>query len=516
MKPLINILMRTHERPRLFARAVNSIKTQTYPHWNLIISADTSETEKYVRRAGYVPVVVSRDPDPAVEFPAQLYMPDLMDQVKDGWIIVVDDDDYFLKTNALEDIAEKLINPDALYCWHMRSPEGEIVPGEEFYGTITKLHIDVTCFAVHSSHKSDSSWIPVYTGDYEYIKGLESSLKKVEWIDNVYVQKGFRANGAEESILLVTDRVPIDFGGTVDVVFPLGKGSTWQNNELRYSIRSFVKNFTDLRHIVIIGQHPSFLDGVLHISSEDDYTIAKDERMLHKLLAACRDFWVTDTFIFASDDIFLLQPVGKKELCGWHFGDIPSLPLSAKPWEASCIRTRTFLESNGFKFKNFDQAHAPQPMNKEKILKWCTGVDPTGKTVSSLVLNCLKVKGKDARPFHELIREPLSTEGIQKRLAGKISFNINDEALNTEMKLFMDNTFPDPTRAERFDISGNAAKDYQRYLDTDRPYWYGVELIEQYSRNRILLRFLKTRGETTLTRRKLEMNLEIIGRKWKK
>ena len=430
--------------------------------------------------------------------------------------MVMDDDDYFIKTNALEEIAEKLLDPDTLYCWHMRDPDGVIIPGEEYFGKIEKSHIDVTCFAVHHTHKDDGPWLPYYTGDFHYIKGLETALKKVEWIDNLFVQKGFRANGAEESILLVTDRVPIDYGGKVDVVFPLGKGSQWQNNELRYSIRSFVQNFTDLRHIVIIGQYPSFLDGVLHISVEDDYTVAKDERMLRKLLAACRDFWVTDPFIFALDDIFLLKPVGMKELTGWHFGDIPAEPVSGKPWESSCLRTRTYLEQNGLKYKNFDLAHSPQPMNKEKILKWVTGVDPTGKTVSSLVLNSLKVKGKDARPFHELIREQLNTEGITKRLAGKTSFNVNDFALTTDMKRFLDTTFPDPTRAERFDVSGNAAKDYQHYLDTDRPYWYGVELIEQYSRNRILLKFLKAKGETTLTRRKLEINLEVISRKWKR
>lgn len=515
MKPLITILMRTHERPRLFARAVNSIKTQTYPNWNLVISADTEDSIKYVQRAGYVPYKVTRDPDPSLEFPAQMYMPLLMAHVNDGWIMVMDDDDYFIKTNALEEIASYLKDPDTLYCWHMRDPDGIVIPGEEYFGRIEKSHIDVTCFAVHHTHKGEGQWLPLYTGDFHYIKGVAECLKKVEWVDNIFIQKGFRANGAEESILLVTDRVPIDFGGHVDVVFPLGKGSQWQNNEIRYAIRSWVQNFPDLRHIVIIGQFPSFLDGVLHIPCEDDYTIAKDERMLTKLKAACKDFWVTDHFIFTMDDVFLLQPTTIKDFTGWHYGDIPNEPVSKTAWEASCIRTRQYLESKNLKFKDFDRAHAPQPIAKQKALDAIKGIDPMGKTVSSLVLNLMKVKGKDARPFHELIRINQDYNTLVDRLDGKKSFNVNDEGLGRAMKILLNDLYPEPVKAERFDITGNAAKDYQRYIDTERPYWYGVELIEQYSRNRVLLRFLKMRGETTVTRRKLEMNLEIISRKWK-
>jgi hypothetical protein len=516
MKPLITILMRTHDRPRLFLRALNSIKNQTYPNWSLQVSADTEETVRYVQAAGYVPVKVTRDPDPLLDFPAQLYMNDLMERVTDGWFMVMDDDDFFIKTNALEEIASHLEDPDTLYCWHMRDPDGVIIPGEEYFGKIEKNHIDVTCFAVHHTHKNDGKWLPYYAGDFYYINGLAEKMKKVEWVDNVFIQKGFRANGAVETVLLASDRVPIDHGGKVDVVIPLGRGSQWQNNEVRYAIRSWVKNFPDLRHIVIVGQYPAFLDGIMHIPVEDDYSKAKDERMLKKLLAACKDFRVTDPFIFTSDDIFLLNPVTMEDLCGWHFGDIPSIPTSGTPWEASCIRTRGFLESKKLKFRNFDLAHAPQPLVKEKTVEVMNGVDPSGLTVSSLVLNSMKVKGKDARKFHVLVRQSLKMADIRTHLEGKTSFNVNDEGLSPDMKQFLAITFPEAAKAERFDITGDAWKDYQRWIETDKPFWYGVELLEQYSRNRILLRFMRAKGDNPMTRKKLAINLDVISRKWKK
>jgi hypothetical protein len=55
----------------------------------------------------------------------------------------------------------------------------------------------------------------------------------------------------------------------IDVVYPLGTGSVWQDNELRYSLRSLEKNFPDLGRVYVVGHKPDWLGNVEHIPFGD-------------------------------------------------------------------------------------------------------------------------------------------------------------------------------------------------------------------------------------------------------
>lgn len=47
---LINILIRTSNRPNGFARIIDNIRSQTYKNYRIIVSVDNDETEEYVRK----------------------------------------------------------------------------------------------------------------------------------------------------------------------------------------------------------------------------------------------------------------------------------------------------------------------------------------------------------------------------------------------------------------------------------------------------------------------------------
>ena len=51
----------------------------------------------------------------------------------------------------------------------------------------------------------------------------------------------------------------------MDIVIPLGTGSRWQNNELRFALRSIEKYLTGYDKIFIIGECPSYLQNIIHI-----------------------------------------------------------------------------------------------------------------------------------------------------------------------------------------------------------------------------------------------------------
>jgi hypothetical protein len=76
--------------------------------------------------------------------------------------------------------------------------------------------------------------------------------------------------------------------GKIDVVYTLGTESSWQDNELRYSLRSLERNFPDLGRVWIVGHKPAWLTGVVHIPMADVHKQNKDANLIDKILAACR------------------------------------------------------------------------------------------------------------------------------------------------------------------------------------------------------------------------------------
>jgi hypothetical protein len=75
----------------------------------------------------------------------------------------------------------------------------------------------------------------------------------------------------------------------IDVVYILGKGSTWSDNEIRFSLRSVDINL-EHRGVFIIGDKPDFINTkhLTHIPAEDIHT-EKLKNALHKLKIACLD-----------------------------------------------------------------------------------------------------------------------------------------------------------------------------------------------------------------------------------
>lgn len=91
----------------------------------------------------------------------------------------------------------------------------------------------------------------------------------------------------------------------MDVVYILGTGSKWQNNEIRYSLRSL----QNIKHdrVFVIGERPEWLEGIIHVPAGDIFGSQKQKNALHKLSVALKTD-VSDDFILMNDDFFILKP----------------------------------------------------------------------------------------------------------------------------------------------------------------------------------------------------------------
>lgn len=88
--PLINILIRTSNRPKQFSNLLDSIIKQDYPNIRLIIGYDKIEALRYIPK-GLETVFVSADH--TLPFYYDCYLNDMMQLIDEGYIWCVDDDE---------------------------------------------------------------------------------------------------------------------------------------------------------------------------------------------------------------------------------------------------------------------------------------------------------------------------------------------------------------------------------------------------------------------------------------
>ena len=98
----------------------------------------------------------------------------------------------------------------------------------------------------------------------------------------------------------------------MDAVYIVGKGSTKNDEELRYSLRSLCKNMLDLRKVYIVGHLPDFCQNVIHIPCEDRHD-KRWKNALEKTRQAATADGITDEFLLMNDDFFMLEPFSGAE-----------------------------------------------------------------------------------------------------------------------------------------------------------------------------------------------------------
>lgn len=209
-KPLINVLVRCHNRPEGFSRMLDSIKAQEYGNVRILCSYDNDETLKYVTRKRVTRIRVHHPrrtakpigDDYKAWLPANDYLNKLSDLVTGGYIVYMDDDDVFEKGAFKKIIAQA--SKDSVLLWRVAKRDGGLVPSEEHLGTITAGNISGIGVCFHSIHKDKAKWTPWRRGDYRFIRDLCAQIPP-KYINDVLTRMCAR-----------TDKAMTSAGSTVD------------------------------------------------------------------------------------------------------------------------------------------------------------------------------------------------------------------------------------------------------------------------------------------------------------
>jgi hypothetical protein len=193
---LINIITRTHNRAENFKICRESIIKQTYKNINHIVGTDT-ECNYY--DAIKVPPQEVQQPQLMPEYgtypaPWNLSLNELAKEVKEGWVIYVDDDDMFSHQNALKIIVNNIDNDNQILLWRVNINNGWIVPNDIAFGRkIEAGNFSGIGMMFHSKHLP-VDWGSWSYGDFRVASQLLAKKLKPKWIDLVLTQTQGRPN----------------------------------------------------------------------------------------------------------------------------------------------------------------------------------------------------------------------------------------------------------------------------------------------------------------------------------
>lgn len=198
-KPLINILVRTSNRPNFFAQCYKSIREQTYKNIRLIVSYDDQATKKYLvkytpdamvgfrrlenltglTRECFWPGYISRP------FPANLYFNRMMEHTRTGYIVMLDDDNRFSSPQSLKIIAERIEHDKQMLFWRVQFP-GYLIPENSQFGQPPQCcQIDTAGFAFHTGFMQYARWDAYSSGDYRTAMSLFLRIPEKVYINKI-------------------------------------------------------------------------------------------------------------------------------------------------------------------------------------------------------------------------------------------------------------------------------------------------------------------------------------------
>lgn len=183
--PLINILIRTSNRPYYFKNCVESILNQTYNNVRVIICYDKLESQEYLKdyqnysNIEFFPVQVKSKK----KYKFNLYCNELLRRVTNGYVLYLDDDDYLCHDECLWYLANT-VEKNTVTIWNFFRADKLIFPHNKFniqLGEVTTSGFigDIECY-------KNCFWGDEKNGDYTFLKMVMLKNKPdIELVDKV-------------------------------------------------------------------------------------------------------------------------------------------------------------------------------------------------------------------------------------------------------------------------------------------------------------------------------------------
>lgn len=151
-----------------------------------------------------------------------------------------------------------------------------------------------------------------------------------------------------------------------DILYIVGTGSKFNNDELRYSLRTLDKHGRGADRLIISGECPDFIDKskIIHVESKDISTPSVNHWW--KVKEAFKNTDATRVLLMY-DDVFFCKDVDCDNYPYYQRGELPEQDKIAK-WGHIQYVARKWLEKNGYTTHHYG-LHLPIIYEKDKFEK---------------------------------------------------------------------------------------------------------------------------------------------------
>ena len=208
--PKINILMRNTYRPTYFRKCIQSILTQKYQDYRIIMCYDDDNCLEYLKEYmdhEKMEIFKATSVDKSQSHFYNLYCNELLSRVKstndgdngDGWIMFLDDDDMFESPDSLSILASNISretqthSPDItrnnrIFLWKVRFSKNILVyPRDK--AMIKKRDITTCGLCFHSKYKDLSQWESKQGSDWIYFSKLFENVYGSPTVQRIFIDR---------------------------------------------------------------------------------------------------------------------------------------------------------------------------------------------------------------------------------------------------------------------------------------------------------------------------------------
>lgn len=241
-----------------------------------------------------------------------------------------------------------------------------------------------------------------------------------------------------------------------DIVYVIGSGSKWENNELRFSLRSLEKHF-EHGNVFIVGVLPDWIQNVIHIDVQDAFPNingGKYKNVMRKIHAACTDDRVSESFVLMNDDFFFLRDCA--EIQPYSFGTLEGMierySDKKSQYYNALVRTMRFLKKADIENPKNYAVHYPIVYEKEKFLRMTEEVEWLENPCSwrTIYGNLFNVGGVEWEDQKKSSPDSFEKFLLQEDLGDFLSIS-NNIALNPAFQEWIEKMFPEKSSYERFE-----------------------------------------------------------------
>jgi hypothetical protein len=235
----------------------------------------------------------------------------------------------------------------------------------------------------------------------------------------------------------------------IDVVYILGPGSKWNDNELKYSVRSVLKHLKNYGRIWIVGNKPKCkLDApAIFIPIDPNPRKHKNANIRDALREIAKTGECSDWFIYMNDDFFFTKDVEASKIPNYFCGTLGARSSGYSDKSAGYWRTIVYtygvLAALGYSTRDYE-VHGPILMKKSLLLEALDlkGTEPLLQ-IRSIYANAFPGKNEVIRDckFGTYPDPKLTKEKMYETIAERPFFSIGDE-LTDEQKAIFEELYP--------------------------------------------------------------------------